>query len=574
VPRVSRAVVVVDTGLGSAAAGIALDRQWLAAHARGERPNLLRLYRTRPAALIGHHQCAAEELRGEYCRRAGIAVARRNTGGGAIYVDEQQFAWTLIVQRTRPWRTQNLSRLLETFCSALGAALAQLGVQARFKTPNDLEVDGRKIASGYIATAGDSLLFHGTILCDVDVGRTLSALRVPTEKLSPDGLAGARQRLTTLLEQRGGIPTSKELRAALSGALLEALGLTARKATKSLYAALREAGDGGPPSLPHEIAIEPDEAAEDHARALWQAPGGLLRVRLGFDAGRRQLRSVSIKGDLFAQPADVLCRLEASLRGVPLPEIEQRVTRFFEENEADIPGITPRDIWRALERALHRTEQQRQFGLSEAQANRLMVLGAADNASALDILNAATAMLVPYCAKPPECSWRNRDGCPECGRCEVGEAYALGRSRGMRIVSINNFEHLCATLGELRADGVRGLIGMCCENFFIKRQYAFRASGIPMVLMDISGSNCYELGQEEQAYAGGFQAQSTLDMALLHRVIRHVPTPSRDAPPTGGCPPARHHDAAAARGDHEEPRIASSEGDSGAASSRPANQTR
>jgi len=46
---------------------------------------------------------------------------------------------------------------------------------------------------------------------------------------------------------------------------------------------------------------------------------------------------------------------------------------------------------------------------------------------------------------------------------------------------------------------------------------------MPALLMDISGANCYELQQEDQAYAGKFSAQATLDGALLQKVMQYVP---------------------------------------------------
>jgi lipoate-protein ligase A len=64
---------------------------------------------------------------------------------------------------------------------------------------------------------------------------------------------------------------------------------------------------------------------------------------------------------------------------------------------------------------------------------------------------------------------------------------------------------------------------MCCRHFFIKREYAFREAGIPAVLVDIAGSNCYELQQEEAAYAGKFQAEARLNLDVLRKVMKRVP---------------------------------------------------
>ncbi len=40
--------------------------------------------------------------------------------------------------------------------------------------------------------------------------------------------------------------------------------------------------------------------------------------------------------------------------------------------------------------------------------------------------------------------------------------------------------------------------------------------------MDITGANCYELQQEDLAYAGNFKAQAHLDLEVLRKVMQRV----------------------------------------------------
>jgi len=75
----------------------------------------------------------------------------------------------------------------------------------------------------------------------------------------------------------------------------------------------------------------------------------------------------------------------------------------------------------------------------------------------------------------------------------------------------------------MKARRVEAYVGMCCSNFFIKRYRAFAEAGVPALLMDISGANCYELQQEEEAYAGTFQAEARLDAELMTQVMKFVP---------------------------------------------------
>lgn len=58
---------------------------------------------------------------------------------------------------------------------------------------------------------------------------------------------------------------------------------------------------------------------------------------------------------------------------------------------------------------------------------------------------------------------------------------------------------------------------------FVRMMRLREQAGMPVVLMDISGANCYELKQKEQAYAGQFQAQASLDTQVLHQIIKFVP---------------------------------------------------
>jgi lipoate-protein ligase A len=511
------ALSVFDDGLREAAEAQARDLAALRAVAAGEaQGGVLRFYRSRPAALLGRHQWPEMELRLDYCRDQDIAVVRRLSGGGALYTDEGQLAWSLVLPRAPDDGRPNLAKLLERACRAVALGLGRLGVETRFKPPNDLEVAGRKLAGCHVAVEPGAVLLQGTVLLSADVERMLHAVRVPTEKLSPTGLDGARRRLVTLTELLEAPPAATALQEALIAGISSVFGLAPdddRATVPALPASVVEV----PGAV--EVAALPEGA--EVAESFWACGGGLLRARLCFDAedaGRTRIARVVLGGDVTVHPADLFARVAGLLEGRPVEELRSRLAAFFATEEVELLGFGPQDLAQVLQRALARLDEQRAFDIAPEQANSLMVHGP-ETLSAEEIARWASVMLVPYCAKMPDCKWRHWNRCTECGLCEVGEAYRLARERGLRVISINNYEHLCRTLDELKRDGVEAYLGMCCSQFYVKRNRAFRDAGIPAVLMDVSGANCYELHQEEQAYAGTFEAKSELDIPLLERIM-------------------------------------------------------
>ncbi|HSV94211.1 MAG TPA: lipoate--protein ligase, partial [Desulfobacterales bacterium] len=84
----------------TAAENMALDDALLELKGEGRTPDTIRFLQFAPrAVLVGFHQSVAEEVRLDYCRAHGIDVNRRNTGGGAIFFDENQLGWEVICRK-------------------------------------------------------------------------------------------------------------------------------------------------------------------------------------------------------------------------------------------------------------------------------------------------------------------------------------------------------------------------------------------------------------------------------------------------------------------------------------------
>jgi len=499
---------VVDDGLRSAREHTALDARLL------RRPPTLRFARYVTSAQLGAHELASIAVRGSYCDEQGIEVVRRLTGGGALYLDPAQLCWSLAIPADHPQAT-GLGEILALHGAAMVTALARLGVVAKFVFPNDVEAGGRKLGSGFAAHHGDRILLQGSLLVDTpDAETMLKILRVPTEKLSHEGVLSARERLTSVAAILGHTPDFASIREALEQSLAEAFQLRLQhEETPPVGAA-----SGRDPTH----IMPPANLSPDAMKAFVKTVGGAIYLAIEVDVDGRVDQTL-FSGAVQFSPSDLFFRLAAGLRGNRLEACANALRQGLGAAvDADLLGFGADDLERLVGLAVARRSQAERFGLNREQSNTLIVHSPRGEA-AEDILRQATVMLVPYCAKLADCKFRFRDGCSECGKCEVGDAYAMARERGMRVVSITNFEHLQATLSGMRSDEVPAYVGMCCESFYLKRHYAFQEAGIPAVLTDISGATCYELREEDLAYAGRFRAEAHLKVDVVEKVMHFVP---------------------------------------------------
>ncbi len=343
---------VIDTGLRPAAQNIALNRALLEARQAEEIPSTLRFLRFTPSALLGYHQSAEQELNLDYCREQGITVQRRITGGGAIYFDETQIGWELYLHK-RDLGTADMQVISQRICNAAAAAISALGVDARFRPRNDIEVDGRKISGTGGAFDGDALMFQGTLLIEFDVEKMLRVLRISAEKLSDKAIASARDRVANLKDLLGQRPDAEVIRRNMVEAFESEFGVEFSDGDLTLsedqryQAALREIDHPDWVGLINRpVADMPIlEGAQKFA-------GGLLRAAVTFDKATRTLRQVWFTGDFFINPRRTVADLEAALRDLPLDRLEQKVDAFFAGRPVDMLTLKPADFVVVVQLAL------------------------------------------------------------------------------------------------------------------------------------------------------------------------------------------------------------------------------
>ncbi len=513
----------------SAARNMAIDQVVLRARAEDRVPNTLRFMQVRPrAVLVGFHQSVEQEVREDYCRRNKIEINRRITGGGALFFDESQIGWEIFASRSTPGIPRKAEALYRKMCEGAVFGLKKLGIEARFRPKNDIEVGRRKISGTGGTFEGEAFLFQGTLLVDFDAGTMLRALRIPIEKLKDKEVRAIKKRVTWLTEELGRAPSSPVIKAALAEGFARSLGAAFRPAPLTPYEKrlLRAA-------LPRFRsddwiygARRPPESRLVLKSSL-KTRGGLVRVSLVTDPPARRINYALVTGDFFAFPKNTIMNLEARLKDLPLDakSIRRAVGAYFREEEPEIPFTRPGDFLGVLLEAARKTELTR-YGIPKEDVNNVFfVIEPAKR------LKGAGYLLLPYCATPLDCAWRRKDGCVECGRCSIGDMYALAREKGLVPVSITSYHHLENVLKRIKRKaqgaGSKAFVGSCCEAFFIKHREDFERLGVPGVLVDIDSRTCYDLYKDAEAHQGRFDRETKLKAELFRTVVDRFGAGSR-----------------------------------------------
>lgn len=163
-----------------------------------ERPELPQpvfyLWQNRPSVIIGENQSAYSEVNLPYLEEKGIALARRVTGGGAVYHDLGNLNYTIV------GRSRDLEADYPGYVHLVADALRSLGLSVELSGRNDILLDGRK-CSGYAKRMWkDRLMVHGTLMFQVDLEELTKALSIPGSKFTTAGVASVRSRVVNLAD--------------------------------------------------------------------------------------------------------------------------------------------------------------------------------------------------------------------------------------------------------------------------------------------------------------------------------------------------------------------------------------
>lgn len=308
-------------------------------------PDTLRFQHFPPSAIIGRHQILDREVDLEWCAGHDVAIARRMTGGGAIVMGPGLLGWELVLSRTH--LPADLGAVTALLCEGLANGLGRLGIAARYRPRNDIEVEGRKISGtgGYFD--GATLVFQGTVLVDLDPVLLTKALRLPAHKLGKRGLDTLADRiidLKTLLGTPPPLPAVIEaVTAGLAGALRrEPVFASLLPEEEAEAAAIHETEIGLDRFVTGEDDHLPPEGRTVARRVA--TPGGTLDLAVKLRDGAETVEQVMIAGDFFISPPRIVADLETHLRYRRLDQLAMAAREFLASHRATLLGMTIDDL--------------------------------------------------------------------------------------------------------------------------------------------------------------------------------------------------------------------------------------
>jgi len=220
---------------------MAIDEAILKAKIENFVPNTIRFYRWKPSAVsIGKFQSIEKEVHLDDCRKHGVDVVRRITGGGTVYHDaEDEITYSAIANK-EDLEAKDITAVYAKIYAGLAEAVKILGLTADFnegnaKTCPNLTVNGKKISGSAQSHKKGVVLQHGTLLLDVDLEKMFTLLRVPWAKACMEVANVARQKITSIKNELGKDVPIKDVKQALIQGFQKALNIRIVDGELTLY---------------------------------------------------------------------------------------------------------------------------------------------------------------------------------------------------------------------------------------------------------------------------------------------------------------------------------------------------
>lgn len=153
---------------------------------------IIYLWQNEKTVVIGRNQNAWQECLVGKLEADGGKLARRLSGGGAVFHDLGNLNYTILMPRRFYQLQEQLTPIL--------TALQDLGIAAKFSGRNDLLYQDKKISGNAFYYGKKSAYIHGTVLVNSDLFKLAAYLKVAEAKIKAKGIDSVISRVINLTD--------------------------------------------------------------------------------------------------------------------------------------------------------------------------------------------------------------------------------------------------------------------------------------------------------------------------------------------------------------------------------------
>ena len=153
---------------------------------------ILYLWQNQNTVVIGRNQNPWVECRTSLLGNEDGKLARRLSGGGAVFHDLGNLNFTFLMSD----EDFNIEKQL----SVIGQACALTGIETEYSGRNDILAQGRKFSGNAFYHSRGHAYHHGTLLIRADMDKLQRYLNPSKAKLTAKGIASVRSRVMNLTE--------------------------------------------------------------------------------------------------------------------------------------------------------------------------------------------------------------------------------------------------------------------------------------------------------------------------------------------------------------------------------------
>ncbi|MDP8100809.1 lipoate--protein ligase [Phocoenobacter atlanticus] len=150
------------------------------------------LWRNAETVVIGRNQNPWVECRTDKMEQDSVYLARRQSGGGAVFHDLGNTNFTFLSPKQDYNQQANFNIIIN--------ALKTLGIEATCSGRNDILVDNKKISGSAFKHKIDRSFHHGTLLVNTNMTKLSDYLNPHPLKLAAKGIKSVRSRVANLIE--------------------------------------------------------------------------------------------------------------------------------------------------------------------------------------------------------------------------------------------------------------------------------------------------------------------------------------------------------------------------------------